>query len=531
MTNTEYLTGIAYAASAIAAVFALPVTWFLLRRYRRSIVQFMSQKMIAAAAAGHVPSVQVPTLPAPPAEVGSAQIKAGLIRNVIVVFVVGAFTGAAFALLLLLWNDIDLSVYRIDFFTVAYAWPVVVGVWIVSGAGRRWGWVALGTYLVLLWAAGLIGGLGPLDPLVQWAWSLIPTAAIAAFLTRPLRGVGTLVLGTMMIGLVGSESIAVWVLESDTRAVLWVELVSAIGIEDVFLTFVGLRVVAFLVAMIAGVIAVRLLAGWYERQWFSDQMLLLGSSFLVFAIDASVTVDPSSFGAFGFGMTIYVVLGGVAPLLYRWIHREKPAAPSLLMLRVFSPHRGTTRLLDRVSARWRYLGPVRMIGGPDLAVVNVEPDEFLRFVSGGLRETFIDTPAALGRRVGSLRVRPDPDGRHRVDELFCFDDTWRLTARALLERSDVVLMDLRGFGPGNQGCIDEIEMLEGQQALGRTVILVDDTTDRRLLDEVLPAGQVPTTVTVTDEDADRVVAACLAAAGGNRVAPESRLLESDSDPG
>lgn len=34
-------------------------------------------------------------------------------RSVILVVIVGAFTGVAFALLLLLWNDVDLSVYRI----------------------------------------------------------------------------------------------------------------------------------------------------------------------------------------------------------------------------------------------------------------------------------------------------------------------------------------------------------------------------------------------------------------------------------
>jgi hypothetical protein len=336
----------------------------------------------------------------------------------------------------------------------------------------------------------------------------------------------------MMIGVVGSQAITIWVLGSDSRTLLWIELFSTLGIEDGLVTAIGLQAGALLVAIIAGVIVVRLLAGWYERQGFSDQMLLLASIFLVFAVDASVTVDPSTFGAFWVGMAVYVVLGAGSLLLYRWIHREKPAAPTLLMLRVFSPHRGTTRLLDRVSARWRYLGPVRMIGGPDLAVVNVEPDEFLRFVSGGLDETFVDTLAALEWRVGTLRARPDPDGRHRVDELFCFDDTWRVTVVALLERSDAVVMDLRGFGPDNQGCIDEIEMLAEERALGRTVILVDDSTDRRLLEDVLPApGQVPTTIDVSDEDADEVVAACLAVTAGTSVIPESRLIESDSDPG
>jgi hypothetical protein len=71
-------------------------------------------------------------------------------------------------------------------------------------------------------------------------------------------------------------------------------------------------------------------------------------------------------------------------------------------------------------------------------------------------------------------------------------------------------------------------MLEEERALGRTVILVDDTTDHRLLDEVLRGAEtVPTMIGVSDEDADEVVAACLGAAGGTRVASESRLLESD----
>ncbi|HEY4607109.1 MAG TPA: hypothetical protein VIH55_05625 [Acidimicrobiia bacterium] len=525
MSDTEYLAGIAFGAPVIAAVLALPVTWFLLRRYRKSIVRLMSRRGSPVESPAQVRSGQVP---APSADIGAGEIRAGLVRNAAIVVAIGILTGVAFALLLLLYNDIDLSVYRIAFFAVAYAWPTVVGVWIVSGADRRWGWVAFGVYFVLLWAAGLIGGLGPLDPLVQWSGSLIPTVALLAFLTRPLRGVGTLVLGTMMIGVVGSQAITIWVLGSDSRTLLWVELFSALGVEDVLLTSIGLQVGAFLVAIIAGVIVVRLLAGWYERQGFSDQMLLLGSTFLVFAVDASVTVDPSTFGAFWVGMAIYVVLGAGALLFYRWIHRERQVSPTLLMLRVFSPHRGTTRLLDRVSARWRYLGPVRMIGGPDLAVINVEPDEFLRFVSGGLGETFIETPVALERRVGTLRVRPDPDGRHRVDELFCFDDTWRVTVVALVERSDVVLMDVRGFGRDNQGCIDEIEMLAEEGALGRTVILVDDTTDHGLLEEVLKgAGTVPTTIGVSDEDADAVVAACLAATAGTPVTPESRFLGSD----
>ena len=62
------------------------------------------------------------------------------------------------------------------------------------------------------------------------------------------------------------------------------------------------------------------------------------------------------------------------------------------------------------------------------------------------------------------------------------------------------------------------------------MILVDDTTDHRLLEEVLK-GPATVTIGVSDDDADEVVAACLGAAVGTRVVSECRLLESDSDPG
>jgi len=172
-------------------------------------------------------------------------------------------------------------------------------------------------------------------------------------------------------------------------------------------------------------------------------------------------------------------------------------------------------LLDQIASRWRYIGPVRMIGGPDLAVNNVEPDEFLAFVSGRTRRLFVNGPEDLAERIRNLETRTDRDARYRIDEFFCFDDTWRPTVNQLLARSDAVVMDLRSFGAANEGSTHELELLASRGALGHTVLLADETTDRALLESILASGpesEAPTILDVQDDQADDATLALLAAA-------------------
>jgi hypothetical protein len=62
-----------------------------------------------------------------------------------------------------------------------------------------------------------------------------------------------------------------------------------------------------------------------------------------------------------------------------------------------------------------------------------------------------DRADEISQRLGRLDFRPDPDGRYRVNEVYCRDDTWRPALEALLESCDTVLMDLRTFrrAPGD----------------------------------------------------------------------------------
>ena len=73
---------------------------------------------------------------------------------------------------------------------------------------------------------------------------------------------------------------------------------------------------------------------------------------------------------------------------------------------------------------------------------------------------------------------PDPDGRFRVADFYCFDSTWKLALAALVARADVVLMDLRGLVAGNLGCLHELDVLAQSGHLQRVVLLFDRRTDR-----------------------------------------------------
>ena len=77
------------------------------------------------------------------------------------------------------------------------------------------------------------------------------------------------------------------------------------------------------------------------------------------------------------------------------------------------------------------MGQIRLIAGPDLATSTVEPHEFLDFLSGKLGRRFISGPETLARRLSETEQRRDFDGRYRVDDFFCHDDTWQMVLKRL----------------------------------------------------------------------------------------------------
>jgi hypothetical protein len=122
-----------------------------------------------------------------------------------------------------------------------------------------------------------------------------------------------------------------------------------------------------------------------------------------------------------------------------------------------------------------------MIAGPDLVTTTVEPHEFLDFIAGKLARRFIDSGQTLDLRISQMDLAADGDGRFRVAEFFCHDDTWKITLSRLADESDAVLMDLRGFSQANAGCVFEIHELFNLVPLERIVFVIDDSTDQEFM--------------------------------------------------
>jgi tetratricopeptide (TPR) repeat protein len=234
----------------------------------------------------------------------------------------------------------------------------------------------------------------------------------------------------------------------------------------------------------------RLLASLYERKLYSDRQLLVDSWSLVLILYAfarlgetpgtpQLLIAIAFIVFFVYRLLIHVGLRLLIPGI------ERPPCRRLLLLRTFGFQRRTERLFDVIAQRWRFHGAVLMIAGTDLASRTINPADYLRFLGRRLRHHFIRTDVDLQRNLERLDDRPDPDGRYRVNELFCGDHAWNKALVELLDRADVVLMDLRGFAANNQGCIFELQQLVTRGPAGQVFLTVDDTTDRSLLDMTL----------------------------------------------
>jgi hypothetical protein len=163
-------------------------------------------------------------------------------------------------------------------------------------------------------------------------------------------------------------------------------------------------------------------------------------------------------------------------------HRsERTAAPRLLVLRVFALGHRSRRLFDRLAARWRHVGSVQLIAGPDLASSTVEPHEFFDFLCRRLAGRFLANAQSIDTAIAALDTRPDHDGRYRITDFFCRDSVWQAAFATLAARSDVVLMDLRGFSSGNCGCTYELTGLLNLVPLDRIAIVIDRLTDEPFL--------------------------------------------------
>lgn len=248
----------------------------------------------------------------------------------------------------------------------------------------------------------------------------------------------------------------------------------------------SLELAISLLALVLSCLLAWFVLGWiglaYQYKVFSD------AQFEVYAWTLSVAglvVFFETFVGEGSLYSIFTVGVGIAALsalfvysmLTRWWPLPARAPKRLLLLRVFAQDRRGELLLDEVAYRGRFIGPIMMIGGPDLARSTVDPAKIAHFMRWKFHEDFIGDRRTLERRIVAMDERCDPDDRYRINAFFCFDDMWQEAVERLVKRSDAILLDLRGFTPQRRGTAFEIGLLARMKVIGRTAFLLDAKTD------------------------------------------------------
>ncbi|MFM1892475.1 MAG: hypothetical protein RLZ44_1552, partial [Pseudomonadota bacterium] len=386
----------------------------------------------------------------------------------------------------------DFSFNRLLILGLVYAWPMVLA-W---GLAARWPWtrVVAGilVYLGLMAAVVMIGSTAAqsLAGVLSWlggvvAIPLLVTLFISA--SGRIRAVAPYLLPPFLI--LSASSVAVLevlvVATGGSTPPSW--LAALLGVLGAYGTIAVLVLAPWLVLAWPVYALARWLAAAYRDKRFSDLSYLLGAYWFVVL---SASALPALQGVGWAGLTQLLPWLWI-PLAWRvlpgWL---RPAAdpPTLLVLRVFQRDAAVEALFDRVVERWRLTGNTVLIAGTDLISRTLDPDDLFAFFNRALASRFIPRTAEIPARLAAFDLRPDPDGRYRVNECYCFDTTWQATLEALVERSDQVLMDLRGFRAENQGCRFELRALAAAAHLQRVVLLYDDATARAIANDEIAAA-------------------------------------------
>lgn len=493
----------------VGSVLAIPASLLLMRLYRNAVQKRMSsfgRKTVPGperAVVHRTPSaaLQITTfdhasVPVRPDTISSAAYHMAMQRpgQTAVVY---AAAGACYALIMTVgWlvatHDKAVVWSKVLFLFWEYLWPTVIAVELAAAYDSARRQQLCAGYFIVFFALTGIGvarnpdlGIGQL--ILSWIIvNGVPTVIILAFLLRPIRAVGPLVLAFLITVTFGSQTLLSMASANDGLLRIISDIGFRLGLNAITAS-IGIILFGMLVFGLLGWRLLCFLGKLYEQKKLSDQSIMLDALWVLFGAVQSIGLAFDDTPWILTGLIAFVSYKLVTKFGFRWIvaaHRFSESQ-TLLLLRVFALGKRSEQLFDKLRKHWQYAGSISMIAGPDLVTSIVEPHEFLEFVRGRLAHRFVSGAHDLERRVAVADETPDPDGRYRIRQFFCHNDTWQMTMERLAARSDAVLMDLRGFSLANQGCIFELGRLLDGMDLGRVVFLVDDTTDLGFLETML----------------------------------------------
>ncbi len=372
----------------------------------------------------------------------------------------------------------EFSLNRLLILGLVYAWPMVLA-W---GLARRWAWsrVVAGVigYMLVMSVLVMLGSteLQSLGQVGAWLGGVVAIPVIVTLLISAsghIRAIAPYLLPPFLI-LSASTHVALQIM-ADTAQNPPAWLYSLVGTLGAYGTIVTLALAPWLLLAWPTYALGRRLAAAYRNKRFSDLSYLFATYWFVILFSSSLPAF-ASVGVAGLTQLLPWLWIPVAWLvLPKWLMPNNPP-PTLLVLRVFQKDAQVEALFDRVIERWRHTGNTVLIAGTDLISRTLDPDDLFAFINRQLAGRFIASEAEIPQRIAGFDLRPDPDGRYRINECYCFDATWQAALRALVEKSDVVLMDLRGFKPENRGCRFELGVLAEAPDVRKVVLLYDAHT-------------------------------------------------------
>ena len=186
---------------------------------------------------------------------------------------------------------------------------------------------------------------------------------------------------------------------------------------------------------------------------------------------------------------IAITLASVLGYLY-WIHRAAAVVErqysyqpplNLLALRVF----GSPNLADflNLSDAWQWIGTRQLLDGPDTA--GHKASDLLNYLAGRIDRSITGDATELSEALEAFSTRPDRMLRFPVNSMQCANATWKEALQHLLDRADVVVMDLSSLSEQNRGVAYELGKLVDEVPLNRVVLLFDESTDLNVLKDIL----------------------------------------------
>ncbi len=495
-----------------SAFLALPLAWLLLRSYRKAVTRIMSSRLNTGSDSGISTTQSQPSAPPTNNQPDTPTLQLQFIEHGQMpsasmpalwhtarhlfkrATVVHGITGCVFALMMahayLIAGDMAFIPMQLVVMICIYFWPVVLMLNLLTTSSSKRAWLHIALYFALFTIINIIvttrnPGMAFGDLWVAWAtYNLPPTLILIAFLNQRVRAVGPMVLVFMFVAIAGAVAALSITGASEKLLFFFTMIGDSLGL-DASALFIFILLLGFILFAIIGWLMLKLIRHNYDAKRISDQSMMLDSVILLFAIYYAINLAFEGVAWVFAGVAIFIIYQLLTRAGLKYLTTSPNPPHPLLVLRVFSLGKKSEQLFQAITQHWRYVGSVQLIAGPDLATSTIEPHEFLTFLSGKLKQQFISEEKTLQQRLSSLEARPDFDGRFRINELFCYADTWKQALEALVKERNTVLMDLRSFSVRKPGCIHELNTLIKVTPLARILLIVDKTTDLAFLQQTL----------------------------------------------